>query len=190
MPGDGLPLGTHLDRPIPREAALVSESSFALLFAEAVRYAQSRSDSVARLEGLLGGLGFEVGRRALELVAARERPERRELKMVSALQFVTSACWSSLFGVNADALERSPEGNDTFFIHEKEPLPCKYASVPRDLAGLNLAAFNAGVVRGLLDAQGFSAVVTAHHAEIRGTPKTVYVVKFPADVVEREAALR
>lgn len=187
-----LPLSTtpssHLDRPVPKDPGVVSDAAFALLFSEAVRYAQSRSDSVAQLESTLSNWGFEVGRRAAQLVASRDRSsgERRDTKMVAALQSVTSTCWTSLFGTNADALERSSEGPDTFLIHEKEPLPCKYASVPRDMGGLNLAAFNAGVIRGLLDAQGFPAVVTAHYAEVRGVHKTVYVVKFPREFVDRE----
>jgi hypothetical protein len=179
---------TPYDKPIVKETPLVNESIFALLFCEIVRYAQGKSASIGELEDHLHGFGFETGKRCLELIVYRERPEKRDVKIVSTLQFITSVCWSSLFGHNADSLERSSEGPDTYLIHEKDPLPCRYASVPKDLGNLNLASFNAGIIRGLLDAQGFPCTtVTAHFAEIRGVPRTVYVCKFPKEILERES---
>ena len=178
---------TTYDRGVPPHASQVSESAFALLFAEVVRYQQLRVDTVAQLEANLAALGFEVGRRAAELAATRDRPDKRELRMVAALQFVTSTCWTAVYGATVDALERSTESNDTFLVHERDPVPCRYASVPKDMGALNLAAFNAGLVRGMLDAQGFFADVTAHQVEQRGVKKTVYVVKFAKEHVDREA---
>jgi len=178
-----------LDRPIPKPTE-VNESLFALIFAEAVRHSYQRVDNVDGLETKLSAMGFQIGWRALELVASREKVEKRELRVVQALQHVSGTCWTQLYGRTTDSLERSTERPDTYLISEKEPLPCKYASVPRDLGRLNLAAFNAGIIQGLLVGQGYECEVTAHFAQDKsGAQKVVYVVKFDQTVMEREARL-
>ena len=169
---------------------LLNESCFSLLFSELVRYSQSRVDSIAELENKLAALGYSVGWRALETIVARERPDKREIRLVPALQFVTSSCWHTLFGKNADGLERSTDGADTYLIVDKDPLPARYASVPRDMSRLNLASFSAGVARGLLEAQGFGCTASAHQVDLpQGGQKTVILVKFDADVIERETRI-
>lgn len=168
----------------------VNETTFSLLFSELVRYSQQRVEDVRSLEIKLEDFGFDVGSRALEVIAARDRPDKRELRIVQALQFVTSQCWTSLFGKPADALEKSLDGPDTYLISERDPLPARFASVPKDMGSLNLAAFSAGVIRGLMDAQGFPCQATAHFSQDKnGAPKVVYVVKFEPQVMEREARL-
>ena len=180
---------SNLDRPLPKPTEL-NESLYALLFAEVVRYSYQNVEQVSDLEVKLSKLGFDIGWRTLELVASREKNEKRELRVVHALQHVTGSCWTALFGRPTDALERSTAGQNTYLIHEKDPLPCRYASVPKDLGSLNLAAFNAGVIQGLLTGQGYDCKVTAHFAQDKsGQQKVVYVVEFEPYVMEREARL-
>ena len=72
----------------------------------------------------------------------------------------------------------STGNDDEYLIHELDPLPNRFISVPRDLGTLNCAAFNAGVISGILDAAGMTAKVTAHNVAIDGQPgaeKTVYL---------------
>jgi hypothetical protein len=180
---------SSLDRPLPKPTEL-NESLYALLFAEVVRYSYQKVEQVSDLEVKLAKLGFDVGWRTLELVASREKVEKRELRIVQALQHVTGSCWTALFGKPTDALERSSAGQNTYLIHEKDPLPCRYASIPRDLGSLNLASFNAGIVQGLLTGQGYDCSVTAHFSQDKsGAQKVVYVVEFEQHVMDREARL-
>lgn len=177
---------THptLDRPLVKPSE-VNESLFALLFAETVRYINFHESvrDVEDFQNKLSSLGFEVGWRTLELVASREKIEKREIRIIQALQHVTGACWISLFGKQTDSLERSTE-SDTFLITETDPLPCKYTST---LSGPNLASFNAGIIHGLLVAQGLDCTVKVHYVADRPGAKFVYVVKFDPAVIQREA---
>lgn len=91
-------------------------------------------------------------------------------------------------------------------IIDNEPLVNAYVSVPREMSQLNCAAYVAGMIEGVCDGAGFPARVTAHSvggqaagetaAAEGGGPvqemwpgKTVFLVKFAAEVLEREAYL-
>ena len=65
----------------------------------------------------------------------------------------------------------------------------KFISVPRELKGLNCAAFVAGIVAGMLDSAEFPAQVTAHSRDKEGSPfpSDIIVMKFEKHVIEREA---
>lgn len=56
--------------------------------------------------------GYGVGQRVLELVAVREKYNRRETRVVQILQYISNNIWRYLFGKNADSLERSMENED------------------------------------------------------------------------------
>lgn len=60
----------------------------------------------------LSDFGFRVGLRALELVTWREKGSKRETRVLQILLFVHSTVWKTLFGKQADALERSTEHED------------------------------------------------------------------------------
>lgn len=62
---------------------------------------------------------------------------------------------------------------------EKSPLVNTYISS----APCNCAAFTAGIVRGVLEGAQFPAEVSAHEYE---DSRTVIVIKFAAEVIERE----
>lgn len=85
-------------------------------------------------------------------------------------------------------------------IIDNEPLVNQYISVPKEMGGFNAAAFVAGIVEGVADGGGFPAKVSAHTVGGRGSDgkeggkemwpgRTVFVVKFQPEVVEREALL-
>lgn len=122
--------------------------------------------------------------------------------------------WTHLFGRQADRLEKSsnPETPDEYMIIDNEPLVNAYISVPREMSQLNCAAYVAGMIEGVCDGAGFPARVTAHSvgaqaqadgggagaggaagAEAGGAVqemwpgKTVFLVKFAKEVLEREA---
>lgn len=64
----------------------------------------------------LNEFGYRVGTRALELLTWREKNAKRENRVLGVLYFIHSVVWKSLFGKQADSLEKSTE-------HEDE---CKY----------------------------------------------------------------
>eukprot|EP01114_Cavostelium_apophysatum_P009126 TRINITY_DN2219_c0_g1_i2.p1 TRINITY_DN2219_c0_g1~~TRINITY_DN2219_c0_g1_i2.p1 ORF type:complete len:109 (+),score=16.19 TRINITY_DN2219_c0_g1_i2:362-688(+) len=102
--------------------------------------------------------------------------------------FVAYTVWKVLFGKNADSLEKSTEQEDEYMINENAPLSVtKFISIPKDYAGLNCANLVAGIVEGILDAAEFPARVSAHSVPAEGQrfPKTVILIKFNPEVIER-----
>jgi len=184
-----------LDRTRKQE---LSQASFAYLFGEMVSYAQKRVTDIQDLEKRLNNQGHPIGLKLLDLLLYREpvRTQTRSLNIIALLQFITTVLWKHLFSRPADALEKSsnPETPDEYMISDNEPLVNQYISVPREMNQLNCAAFVAGIVEGACDGAGFPARVTAHSVgkgeEGELWPgKTVFLVKFQPEVVEREAYL-
>ncbi|ODV75233.1 transport protein particle component [Cyberlindnera jadinii NRRL Y-1542] len=73
-------------------------------------------------------------------------------------------------------------------ITDNLPLISQFISVPKEFGQLNVGAFTAGIIEGILDAAYFQAEVSAHTVEQEGFPlRTVFLVKFDRAVIEREA---
>uniref|UniRef100_A0A7S2VWM7 Trafficking protein particle complex subunit n=1 Tax=Triparma pacifica TaxID=91992 RepID=A0A7S2VWM7_9STRA len=175
-----------LDRPLGRGKSEVSLSAFCFLFSELVQYHQSRVESIAELESNLNDQGYDVGLRVLELVSFREngKTPKRETRVLGILQFLATTLWKSLFGKSADSLEKSVDGDNEYMIHEKDPCTNVFVSVPRDMGSVNVASYIAGIIRGVLEGASFPCEVTAHYVD----EKTVFLVKFKKEVMQREAA--
>jgi len=146
----------------------------------------------------LNNQGHPIGLKLLDLLLFREPPrsQLRPLNIIALLQFITTTLWKHLFSRPADALEKSsnPETPDEYMISDNEPLVNQYISVPKEMNQLNCAAFVAGIVEGVCDGAGFAARVTAHSVgkgeEGELWPgKTVFLVKFQQEIVEREQFL-
>jgi hypothetical protein len=183
-----------LDRPLTKGTAVVSLSAFSFLFSELVQYHQSRVESISDLERRLEESGYGVGIRLLELYTIREsaKNSKREVRIIGILQFIAQIIWKGLFNKTADSLEKSMEGDDTYMLYEANPVTNTFVSVPTSLGQLNVASYISGIIAGILNASQFGCRVTAHFApsEISGNPdRTVFLVKFDKDVMEREAAL-
>ncbi len=142
--------------------------------------------------------GHPIGVKLLDLLIYREpvRTQVRPLNIIALLQFITTVLWKHLFSRPADALEKSsnPETPEEYMNSDNEPLVNQYISVPKEMSQLNCAAFVAGIIEGTCDAAGFPARVTAHSVgkgeEGEMWPgKTVFLIKFQPEVVEREAFL-
>lgn len=126
---------------------------------------------------------------------------------MNILQFVSTQVWKSLFGKGADSLERSIDHADEFMIVDYEPLTSTFVSVPSDFGQLSVDAYMSGIVAGVLSGAGFSARVTAHSVKLEEgenppngsstyntnlpprREKAVFLVKFSAEVLERDAAM-
>lgn len=190
---------TIYHRPLNRSRTQeLSQASFAYLFGEMVSYAQKRVTGIQDLEKRLNNQGHPIGLKLLDLLLYREPPraQTRPLNIIALLQFITTILWKHLFSRPADALEKSsnPETPDEYMISDNEPLVNQYISVPKEMNQLNCAAFVAGIVEGVCDGAAFPARVTAHSVgkgeEGELWPgKTVFLVKFQPEVVEREAYL-
>lgn len=166
-------------------------SAFSFMFSEMVQYFQDRVTSIADLERKLEEVGYGMGLRVLELQTFRERLQKRRVRLLPMLQWVSSNVWKALFGKTADSLERSTENDDEYMIHEREPMTNSFVSVPADLGQLNCAALVAGVIAGVLDGASFPARVSAHNVEMEEgqRDKTVFLIKFDPEVLQREARL-
>ncbi|AEO63015.1 dea66cc8-a69a-4648-9ae9-01030d1d615f [Thermothielavioides terrestris] len=190
---------TIYHRPLNRsKTAELSQASFAYLFSEMVSYAQRRVTGIQELEKRLNLQGHPIGLKLLDLLLIREPPrsQTRPLTIIALLHFIKINLWTHLFGRQADRLEKSsnPDTPDEYMIIDNEPLVNAYISVPREMSQLNCAAFVAGVVEGVCDGAMFPARVTAHSVggkeEGEMWPgKTVFLVKFEPEVLEREALI-
>ncbi|KAH8898568.1 TRAPP I complex [Thozetella sp. PMI_491] len=190
---------TIYQRPLNRtKTSELSQSSFAYLFSEMVSYAQKRVTGIQDLEKRLNIQGHSIGLKLLDLLLFREpaRSQTRSLTIIALLHFIKINIWQHLFGRQADRLEKSsnPDTPDEYMIIDNEPLVNAYISVPREMSQLNCAAYVAGIVEGVCDGAGFPARVTAHSVggkeEGEMWPgKTVFLVKFQPEVLEREALI-
>lgn len=139
--------------------------------------------------------GHSIGLKLLDLLLFREpaRTQTRPLSIIALLHFIKQNIWQHLFGRQADRLEKSanPETPEEYMIIDNEPLVNQYISVPKEMSQLNCAAYVAGIVEGVCDGADFPAKVTAHTvAEGDMWPgKTVFLVKFRPEVLEREGFL-
>ncbi|ETN68480.1 transport protein particle component, Bet3 [Necator americanus] len=92
--------------------------------------------------------------------------------------FIKSSVWKSLFGKEADKLERSNDDQCTYLLIEKEPVVNTFISVPKDKGMLNCAAFVAGIVQAMLEFK-------AHH--IATVPEYLHRHLFRSDVPSTSA---
>lgn len=147
----------------------------------------------------LNAQGHPIGLKLLDLLLYREPPrsQLRPLTILQLLNFFTTTLWKHLFSRPADALEKSNDSADQYMIIDNDPLVNQYISVPKEMSQLNCAAFVAGIIEGAADGAGFPARVTAHTVGGQGTKegelwpgRTVFVVKFQPEVVEREGFLQ
>lgn len=84
----------------------------------------------------------------------REKPSKRENRLLNLLIFINSKLWRMVFGKTADSLEKSSDHDDEYMISDNELIVNKYISVPKE-SQLNTGAFVAGVVEAVLDCSGF-----------------------------------
>ncbi|KAF2468833.1 trafficking protein particle complex subunit 5 [Lindgomyces ingoldianus] len=195
---------TIYDRNLNRtKNAELSRAAFAYLFVEMISYAQQRVRGIADLEKRLNNQGYPLGLRLLDLLLSRSSnplSSIRPTRILPLLQFIAQTLWRHLFGRPADALERSESDASQFMLYDNEPLVNQYISLPREMSQLNCAAFVAGIIEGVCDGAGFATEgVSAHSvAEQEGGAsagggmwpgKTVFLIKFKQEVLEREEIL-
>lgn len=140
----------------------------------------------------LDQVGFPVGVRLLELCSYRERQIKRKPEILDILRFIHSVAWPYMFGKAADDLQQANAAADEYMITDQDLLVNKYISVPKSYGSFNPGAVAAGMVRGMLDAAGFPARVSAHFVESgsrQAKAQTTILIKFDASVMQRQAYL-
>jgi len=188
----------------------VSLSAFALLYSELVQYHQNRVSNISELERRLESCGYGIGFKVLELLAYRSRETKRETRIMSILQFISTTVWKHLFGKGADSLERAIDNVDEYMIFDNNPITSTFLSTHQ----ISADAYISGIVAGILEGAGFTARVSAHSVSAdddgdmntntnttnksssnittelpRKKDKTVFLVKFSEKVLERDTAL-
>ncbi|CAH1766982.1 3320_t:CDS:2 [Entrophospora sp. SA101] len=158
----------------------VSLSAFAFLFSEMLQYAQKHVLAIQDLERKLNDFGYRVGTRLLELIVFREKNSKRETRVLGILYFIHTTVWKTLFGKQADSLEKN-------MISDNDPVINKYISVPKEISHLNCNAFLAGIVEAILDGAQFPSRVTAHSVPIEGFPlRTTILIQLDKEIIESE----
>lgn len=180
------------DKNLHRKTGQVALSSFSFLYSEMIQYMQKQASGIQDLEQRLNRLGYHIGLRLSELVTLREgKNAKREIKLLSVLQFVYTTVWKTIFGKPADALEKSHENSNEYMIIDHSPLITHFISIPKDMSQLNCSALSAGIIEAILDGYLFTAKVTAHTVETEEHPnRTVFLIKFDPNVIEREELTR
>lgn len=88
-------------------------------------------------------------------------------------------------------------------LFDNDPMVNQYISLPKEMRGLNCAAFVAGIIEGVCDGAGFptegvtahsvgeeeSAAAAAGKGQSLWPGKTVFLIKFKSEVLEREEIL-
>ncbi|CAG8720327.1 16828_t:CDS:2 [Gigaspora margarita] len=181
-----------VDRNLNKTRGLeVGIGAFAFLFSEMLQYAQKRVHGIQDLERKLNDFGYRVGTRLLELTVWREKNNKRETRVLGILYFIHTTVWKTLFGKQADSLEKSTEHEDEYMISDNDPLISKYISVPKELSQLNCNAFLAGIVEAILDGAQFPSRVTAHSLPQDGFPlRTTILIQLDKEILQREEQLK
>ena len=123
-----------LDKPIPKTRGEVSESAFLFLFSEMVQYCQTHSQTPDEFKDRLLSMGRSLGVRYAELLAFRNARVQRFTDLTDALKYVSSTVWKSLFGKDADGLEKVTGSSSTCL----SPLPQQIHNLSYDDACYNV----------------------------------------------------
>lgn len=105
------PAKSILDGSLSQSRGDVNVDLYLSLFSQLVSYSRDRVESVMALQDKLASLGYRLGRRTLELVAAREKMTKRETRLLSMLNFIALQLWTFLFGRQADSLKKVRESD-------------------------------------------------------------------------------
>jgi trafficking protein particle complex subunit 5 len=172
---------------------------------EMVSYAHKRVKGIQDFEKRLNEQGYPLGVKLLDLLLYRGTPAgsssssnsstsggvvARPLRILPLLNLLSHKLYSLLFSRPADDVEKSTTAANEYHIIDNTPLTNAFISVPKEMSQLSVAAYIAGVIEGVCDAAGFGCKVSAHNtATDIYAEKTVFLIKFDADVMEREKEL-
>mmetsp|Transcript_2755 Transcript_2755/g.4846 ORF Transcript_2755/g.4846 Transcript_2755/m.4846 type:complete len:216 (+) Transcript_2755:28-675(+) len=188
--------GTNIyEKPLIKSRGEVNLDLYLLLFSEMVQYSRSRVSSVSDLENMLSQMGSHVGIRVLEYLSIKDKSFKKEIRVVNCLNLIVTLVWKYLFGKVADSLKKVNNTNDEYYIEEFNPMVNKFIAVPKDYGALNCAAFNGGIIEGILSASGFKSKVSTFFRDssvkssTSSVQMTIYFIKLDQEVLQRERSL-
>lgn len=110
---------------------------------------------------------------------------RRDLRILDILQFIHGSLWSYLFNHVSDDLVKSSERNNEYMIIDNNPPLTQFISSTNN--NVSCDYFVCGIINGFLNNAGFQCNVTAHlMPQNQFEKRTVYLIKFRNEVLERE----
>ena len=130
------------------------------------------------LEQKLTKFGKNIGHKLADIITIRDRTKigtslgvntlsqvnpaklTRETGLLNMLLFIKSAVWKSLFGKDADKLEKSADEGEIYYIIDSDPLIATFVSGDENF---NVMAFAGGIVEAILEGANFPCDITAHH---------------------------
>ncbi|CAH8578982.1 unnamed protein product [Heterobilharzia americana] len=139
-----------LEKSLTKLRGDVNIASFAYLFVELVKYSMRNVSSMDLVQN-----DFQISVKLLV--------NKRDIRLYNALIFLKSNFWKSLFGKEADELERDGVDENIFYMIEHEPIVNRFTRFTyedkdekrKTSTPLNVAAFSAGVVEAFLTNIGF-----------------------------------
>eukprot|EP00878_Enallax_costatus_P027308 GHUV01029379.1.p1 GENE.GHUV01029379.1~~GHUV01029379.1.p1 ORF type:complete len:124 (+),score=51.41 GHUV01029379.1:363-734(+) len=116
---------------------------------------------------------------------------RRKPEILDILKHIHSVAWPYMFGKTADDLQQANAADDEYMISDHDLMVGKFISIPKSYSSFVPGSIVAGMVRGMLDAAGFPARVSAHFVEQPSSSKlsTTILIKFDKAVMQRQAQL-
>lgn len=95
---DGAAARPFVSAPLVKKPQIkASVSSLHYIFNSIVEHAMSVTGPSGNYDDKLHEIGFRIGWRLLPLVALRERPNKREVRLLPLLTFISTSCWKYLF---------------------------------------------------------------------------------------------
>eukprot|EP00914_Ancora_sagittata_P001675 GHVO01004073.1.p1 GENE.GHVO01004073.1~~GHVO01004073.1.p1 ORF type:complete len:132 (+),score=20.40 GHVO01004073.1:184-579(+) len=129
-------------------------------------------------------MGIRVGYRVLDLLYIRDKPGRKENKILGILTFITQNCWKFLWGKQGELLKGQDSDTD-YMINDRSVLLNRFST-----GDVNVASFAAGIVEGILCSAEFPAQVSAHIDDSNAAAiATTILIRFFPEVVARDKAL-
>lgn len=119
-----------------------------------------------------------------------QKMKRRDLKVIDILQFIHGAVWSYLFNHVSNDLVKSSERDNEFMIIDNEPVLTQFINISHfgsHSDRMSCEYFTCGIIKGLLNDNGFPCEVTPHCVpQGDHNQRVVYLIKFIHEVIERE----
>ncbi|RNA38498.1 Trafficking particle complex subunit 5 [Brachionus plicatilis] len=168
-----------LDKSIPKQRGEINLSTYAFLIAEMVIYSNKQSNDITDFKSRMAEFGRFIGVRLLDLTYYRDRNNKREVKFLEQMNFIKKYVWKSIYGKEADKLERDYSDPLIYYIMEKDPIINKF--LPNDRLNFSCAYLNAGIIEAILNESNFPCKTDIIHSD----GWVYYTIKFDKSVVSK-----
>ena len=169
-----------LDKQIVKSKGDINLSTFAFLISEMVTYTHKRSATNTDFQNKFSEFGKFIGIRLLDLTYFREKKDKRETKFLEQLNFIKKYVWKSIYGKEADSIEKNATDPLLYYIVEKDPIVNKF--LPKDRLDYTCAYLNVGIIDAILNESNFPCKVEL----VNSDSSVYYAISFEKSVIQRE----